>query len=122
MSDISMLIQQIKEFCEQRDWDQFHSPKELAIGLSTESNELLDIFRFKTEEQMAEMLQTDEKREEISDELADIFFFLLRFSQMYDLDLKEGLEKKLRKNNEKYPVAKIKGKNLKYTELSLEEE
>jgi len=122
MSDISILIQQIKEFCEQRDWDQFHSPKELAIGLSTESNELLDIFRFKTEGQMAEMLQSDKIREEISDELADIFFFLLRFSQMYDLDLKEGLKKKLRKNGEKYPVDKIKGKNLKYTELSLGEE
>lgn len=110
------LIKLVRNFCEDRNWDQFHNPKDLAIGLSTESNELLDIFRFKTEEQMKEMLENDEKREEISEELADVFFFLLRFAQMYDFDMGKGLKNKIEKNNRKYPVDKAKGSNKKYNE------
>lgn len=115
--DLKKLIEKVQSFCEDREWDQFHSPKELAIGLSTESNELLDIFRFKTEEQMKEMMQKESKREQISEELADVFFFLLRFSQMYDFDLVECLEDKIQKNKEKYPLKKTRGKNDKYNEL-----
>ena len=61
----------IRQFIDERDWDQFHNPKDLAIGLSTESNELLDLFRFKSEEQMREMLNDPEKKERISEELSD---------------------------------------------------
>lgn len=113
---IDQLIEIVKKFCEDRDWDQFHNPKDLAIGLSTESNELLDLFRFKSEEQMREMLNDPEKKERISEELSDIFFFLLRFSQMYDFDMADGLLRKIQKNNQKYPIEKAKGKNEKYTE------
>lgn len=115
-ANLQELINKVKEFCEERDWDQFHNPKDLAIGLSTESNELLDLFRFKTDEQMRQMMHDEHKREKISEELADIFFFLLRFSQMYGFDMKVNLEHKLNMNNEKYPVDKVKGRNLKYTE------
>lgn len=114
--DLETLTQQVKAFCELRDWDQYHTPKDLAIGLSTESNELLDLFRFKSEEQMRAMMQDTAKRQAISEELADIFFFLLRFSQMYDFDMAKGLEDKIEKNNQKYPIDKVKGKNLKYSE------
>lgn len=79
MDNIASMKKAVQEFCEARDWDQFHNPKDLAIGLSTESNELLDLFRFKDSEQMKEMMKNPTKREEISEELADIFFFLLRF-------------------------------------------
>lgn len=113
---IEELQQLVREFCQVRDWDQFHNPKELAIGLSTESNELLDLFRFKTEAQMKEMLQSEQYRERISEELADVFFFLLRFSQMYGFDMSEGLISKIGKNDRKYPADKVKGQNLKYTE------
>lgn len=113
---IDQLIEIVKKFCEDRDWDQFHNPKDLAIGLSTESNELLDLFRFKSDEQMHEMLNDPEKKERISEELSDIFFFLLRFSQMYDFDMADGLLHKIQKNNQKYPIEKAKGKNEKYTE------
>ena len=113
LDDLKILV---KEFCENRDWNQYHNPKDLAIGLSTESNELLDLFRFKSEEQMKEMLDDVKVRTAISEELSDIFFFLLRFSQMYDFDMRKGLEDKMEKNKEKYPVNKTKGKNLKYTE------
>lgn len=114
--ELQMLIKKVQDFCEERDWNQYHNPKDLAIGLSTESNELLDLFRFKSEEQMKNMLENPEKRNEISEELADIFFFLLRFSQMYDFDMKKVLEDKIEKNKKKYPVEQVKGKNLKYTE------
>ena len=112
---IEELTKIIKEFCEARDWDQFHNPKDLAIGLSTESNELLDIFRFKSEEQMKQIMNSNSK-EKVEEELADIFFFILRFAQMNNIDLSEILCMKMAKNNEKYPVEKAKGSNSKYNE------
>lgn len=119
MNTISLdkMIQKVQDFCEERDWDQFHNPKDLAIGISTEANELLDIFRFKTDAEMKEMLNDPVKKEHIEEELADTLFFLLRFAQMYHIDLESCLEKKVQKNAQKYPVDKIKGKNLKYTEI-----
>ncbi len=111
------LKRKVKEFCEERDWDQFHNPKDLAIGISTEANELLDIFRFKSIEQMEIMMEDDRKRKHMEDELGDVFFFLLRFAQRNGFDLSTCLRNKMEKNDEKYPVEKIKGKNLKYTEL-----
>ena len=115
-ANILKMENKVKKFCEERDWDQYHSPKELAIGLSTEANELLDLFRFKTDQQMKDMMKDLKKRERISEELSDVFFFLLRFSQMYEFDLAGGLEDKIRKNGEKYPVDKAKGSNKKYNE------
>ena len=112
---INELMKQVQEFCEARDWDQFHNPKDLAIGLSTESNELLDIFRFKTEEQMNKIMNSS-KREHVEEEIADVFFFVLRFAQMNNINLSEVLAKKIAKNNEKYPVEKAKGSNSKYNE------
>ncbi len=114
---IQELIEKVKLFCEERDWDQFHNPKDLAIGISTEANELLDIFRFKSEAEMGRIFTDEAKRGHIEDELADTFFFILRFAQMNHIDLNQILDRKLCKNAEKYPVDKIKGKNLKYTEL-----
>ena len=111
------LKQKIKYFCEERDWDQFHNPKDLAIGISTEANELLDIFRFKTSEQIAAMFQDSVRKVHIEEEIADVLFFILRFAQMNHLDLEQCLNDKLIKNAKKYPVDKIKGKNLKYTDI-----
>lgn len=114
---INDLQETIKKFCEERDWDQFHNPKDLAIGISTEANELLDIFRFKSEEQMKAQFQEEVTRTHIEEEVADVLFFVLRFAQMNNIDLEKCVEDKLRKNEKKYPVEKIKGKNLKYTEI-----
>ena len=111
------LKQEVKKFCEERDWDQFHNPKDLAIGISTEANELLDIFRFKSNEQMEKMLNEDAVRMHIEEEIADVLFFVLRFAQMNNLDLEKCLADKLAKNAKKYSVEKSKGKNLKYTEM-----
>ena len=110
---ISELKKSVQKFCEVRDWDKFHGPKDLAIGISTEANEILQHFRFKSEEESKKLL---EDKPEIAEELADVFYFLLRFSQMYDIDLSEELENKLNKNDLKYPVDKVKGLNKKYSE------
>lgn len=117
ITTINDLKKRVQEFCEEREWSQYHNPKDLAIGISTEANELLDIFRFKSDEQMVEMFRDDALREHIEDEVADVLFFVLRFSQMNKLDLDECLTDKLRKNAEKYSIKKSRGKNLKYTEI-----
>lgn len=85
--------------------------------MSTEANELLDIFRFKSDAQMTEMLRGGTTRTHIREELADVLFFVLRFAQMNGLDLEECLEEKLQKNGLKYPVETSRGRNLKYTEM-----
>ena len=112
--ELNELIKIIKDFCEQRDWDQYHNPKDLAIGISTEAAELLDLFRFKNGEEIQQTITN--KRESIEDELADVLFFVLRFAQMNDIDLRKALEHKIAKNALKYPVEKVKGNNKKYNE------
>lgn len=101
------LMQMVKQFCEERNWTPYHNPKDLAIGISTEANELLDIFRFKNEKEMQELFQNSETKTHIGEEVADVLFFLLRFAQLYQLDLKSCMEDKLVKNAIKYPVEGI---------------
>ena len=106
----------IKDFCEKRDWDQFHSPKDLAIGLSLEASEILELFRFKDEAEVNQKLQDPQFRTKLSHELADVLFFLLRMSQKYNFDLAESFLDKMKLNEQKYSVEKSKGSNKKYNE------
>ncbi|MBT4111131.1 nucleotide pyrophosphohydrolase [Candidatus Woesearchaeota archaeon] len=115
-TNIHELKEKIKDFCEERDWDQFHNAKELAIGIVTEASELLQHFRFKTEQQVDELFKT-ERKEELKEELADILYFTLRLAQRYKIDLTTELNNKMGKNKEKYPIEKAKGSNKKYTEF-----
>lgn len=112
-SELVEMTRQIREFCDQRDWRQFHSAKDLAIGVSTEANELLELFRFKSENDVETLLK--ENRDAVGDELADVFYYLLRFADLNDFDLVTELKRKMDQNEKKYPVEKAKGKNLKYT-------
>lgn len=107
----------VKKFCEERDWDQYHNPKDLTIGIVTEASELLEHFRFKSEKESKELLEKPEKRDEITQELSDTFYFILRFAQMNNIDLSTELKRKLEINNKHYPVEKSKGSNKKYTEI-----
>lgn len=116
-TNIQELKNKIKEFCEERDWDQYHNAKDLAIGIVTEASELLEHFRFKSENQIKEMLSSPEKRKHISEELADALYFLLRLAEKYNIDLSTALNEKMKKNKEKYPIEKAKGSNKKYTEF-----
>ena len=119
MSDSTTTIADLKErvrvFCESREWDVYHDAKDLAIGIITEASELLEHFRFKTE---AETLMNDRNiRTMVSDEIADVTFFLVRLCQKYNFDLTTALNAKIEKNEIRYPVDKAKGSNKKYTEL-----
>lgn len=103
---LESLKKQIAEFCSERDWDKAHNPKDLAVGAVTEASELLEIFRFCSEEQSLEMLKDEQIRERIGEELADSMCFLLRFAQLYQLDVTGCLKNKLVKNALKYPLDK----------------
>ena len=116
-TNIAYLKEKVKQFCKERDWDQFHNPKDLAIVIVTEGADLLDIFRFKFPEEIEELLKNKDKLLQIKDELADILYFVIRFAQMNNIDLTDALLKKLEKNELKYPVIKSKGSNKKYNEV-----
>lgn len=116
-TNVTELKNKVKNFSEERDWDQFHNPKDLAIGIITESSEILEHFRFKSESEAKEMLSNKEKKQEIAGEVADTLYFLLRLAQMHDIDLTTELNKMLEKNEKRYPVEKSKGSNKKYNEL-----
>ncbi len=106
----------MKRFCDERDWGKFHTPKELAVGIVTESAKLLQMFRFKSDEQVREMLQDKRRREEIGDELADSLYFLLRFADVAGFDLSDCLSSKLEKDAKRYPADKVRGSNRRYDE------
>jgi NTP pyrophosphatase (non-canonical NTP hydrolase) len=109
MTDIEEIIQTLIEFRNERDWEQFHNPKDLAIAISIEANELLELFLWKSAESA--------DREKIKDELADILSFAFLLAQKEGLDVKEIVMQKIKANAEKYPIDKAKGTAKKYTEL-----
>ena len=113
---LSTLKSQVKQFCEDRDWDQYHNAKELAIGIITEAGELLDHFRFRSPGQVDELFTDMDKRNEIEEEMADILYFLVRLAERYNIDLSQAFGRKMVMNEEKYPAEKVRGQNKKYTE------
>lgn len=115
MSDISELTQKIEKFRDERDWKQFHNPKDLAVSLLLEASEVLEHFQWKTPEEID--LYIKEKKDDIAEELADTLYWVLLMSKDLNIDIKAALEEKLKKNMEKYPVEKSKGNHLKYSEL-----
>ena len=114
---IAELKLEVKKFCEDRDWDRFHNPKDLAIGVVDEACEILEHFRFRTEEECESYMHEPKKKTAIADEIVDVLYMLLRFSQKYDIDLTSEFRRKMKENALKYPIEKCKGKNNKYNEL-----
>jgi NTP pyrophosphatase (non-canonical NTP hydrolase) len=117
LTRIAELKEMVKRFSEERDWDRFHNAKDLAIGIVTEASELLETFRFKSEEEVESLLKDQSSAKSVRDELADVFYFALRLAQKYDIDVSKALEEKVSENAKKYPVGKAKGSNQKYTEF-----
>jgi len=112
-TDLQRLKLQVQQFCAERDWDQFHGAKDLAIGAVTEASELLEIFRFFNEEQAEALLKDESKRLAVGHELADVLFFLLRFAERYNFDLSQQFANKMEHNAKKYPAHEFRGKNHK---------
>lgn len=109
MEDINTLIKKIVKFRDERDWEQFHNSKDLALALSVEASELLELFLWKKNE--------DFNLDKLKDELADVLMYALLLADKNDLDIHQIVLDKIMKNAEKYPVDKAKGNATKYNEL-----
>jgi NTP pyrophosphatase (non-canonical NTP hydrolase) len=114
---LAALKAQVTAFCTARDWDQFHGPRDLAIGVVTEASELLELFRFRTDDELVAALADGDLRRDVEHEMADVLFFLLRLAARHGIDVASACARKLAINETRYPVEKSRGSNRKYTEL-----
>lgn len=108
MDSLEQLKQEIAQFTKERDWDQFHSPANLAKSISIEANELLECFQWDEEHY---------DRTHVEEELADVLNYVIQMSNVMDIDLKKIVEDKMKLNAKKYPIEKAKGKSTKYDKL-----
>jgi NTP pyrophosphatase (non-canonical NTP hydrolase) len=111
---IDELRQKVRQFAAEREWDQFHSPKNLAMALSVEASELVEEFQWLTEEQSRNL--DAERRERVRLEAADVFIYLLRITDKLGLDLVAAAHDKMVLNERKYPADRVRGDSRKYTE------
>jgi len=111
---LNTLRERLRGFVRERDWEQFHSPKNLAMAMIVEAAELVEHFQWMTEQESRELSQ--EKRDEVSQEIADTFVYLLRMSDVLGIDLIDAAHAKMDINAKKYPAEKVRGSNAKYTE------
>jgi len=109
------LIKLIKEFVDERDWNQFHSPKNLAMSINIEAAELSEIFQWRTEKESYDLDEV--KRSELEHEIADVLIYSLELADKFDIDVTEAIKKKIEINKHKYPVDKCKRSSRKYTEI-----
>ena len=121
MKDSSTNMQELKDrilaFAKERDWEQFHSPKNLSMAISAEAAELMEHFLWQSAEASREDVHSEELREKILEEIADILIFTIEFANMANIDIASAIDSKMEKNALKYPVEKAKGSSRKYTEL-----
>lgn len=104
----------LRAFARERDWDQFHSPKNLSMALIAEAAELVEQFQWLTQEESRNL--PEEKLKKVEEELADILIYLVRLADKLNVDLIEAARKKIRVNEQKYPAEKVRGKSKKYSE------
>lgn len=112
MDSLDSLNKRIKQFCQNREWSQFHDPKNLALSLQLEASEVLELFQWTKDNEI-----NPKKKDQLGDELADVMYWLIMLSNHYEIDLIQSLNDKMEKNEDKYPVEKAKGKSAKYTDL-----
>jgi NTP pyrophosphatase (non-canonical NTP hydrolase) len=112
--ELAVLRDALREFAEERDWDQFHSPKNLASALAIEAAELLEPFQWLTDEQSKNL--TPAQFSAVREEMADVLLYLIRLADKLDVDLVQSAQQKIEINARKYPVATSRGSNKKYTE------
>lgn len=109
MTDIEEITQALLKFRNERDWEQFHNAKDLALAINIEGGELLELFLWKNAEEA--------NKEKVKEELADIFAYAFLLANKYSFDVKQIVTEKIKQNGEKYPVDKSKGSAKKYNEL-----
>lgn len=108
MNQIKEFAEKLRVFCAERDWEKFQTPKDLALSVSIEAAEVLEHFQWRTNEQLVEYCR--EHRDEIGEELADVFIYLVYLSEKLGVDLLAAAEKKMEKNKGRFPIEKVKGK------------
>jgi NTP pyrophosphatase (non-canonical NTP hydrolase) len=114
-SDIQKLTDEIVQFRDEREWKQFHNPKDCAVSLMLEAAEFMEHFQWKNSVEMEDHIESN--REDVEDELADVLYWVLLISHDLNIDIVKALERKNKKNAEKYPIEKAKGKHTKYNKL-----
>ena len=114
--ELKELQAHVAKFRDDRNWRQFHNPKDLAQAISIETAELMEHFLWKPPEEVEEVMSNPSSRHQVEEELADIFSYLLSFTEAHGVDLEKALMAKIEKNALKYPIQVVKGKSQKYTE------
>lgn len=115
MDVIKSLTEKVVSFRDKRNWKQFHNPKDLSLSLVLEATEVMEHFQWKSSEEIEKYIKSNEN--EISEELADVFYWVLLMSHDLNIDIEKSLIRKLKINEKKYPVKKAKGKHTKYNKL-----
>lgn len=115
MLSIEELTKTVVAFRDDRDWKQFHTPKDCALALMSEATEVADLFLWKSDVELKEFF--NDHKEALADEISDVLYWLLLISHDFDVDIKEAWDRKMLQNEAKYPVDKSKGNHKKYTEL-----
>lgn len=116
-SDIERLQAAVREFARERDWQQFHTPKNLAMALAAEAGELLEIFQWLTPQE-SDLQEGDDRHESAKEEIADVLIYTMRLADVLQIDLVEAVESKILLNATKYPAEQVKGTATKYTKRS----
>ncbi|MEO9273796.1 nucleotide pyrophosphohydrolase [Marinomonas sp. 5E14-1] len=112
MQDLDIIQQRMREFAKARDWDQFHSPKNLSMALSVEASELLECFQWLTEEESSSL--NEDQLAAVIDEIADVQLYLVRLADKVGINIQDAVEQKMKKNEMKYPADKVRGSAKKY--------
>ena len=115
MGEIREITDKMMKFRDERDWKQFHNHKDVALSLVLEATEVMEHFQWKSSEEVAR--HGEESKDEIADELADVAWYLFELAHDLNIDLPEAITRKMKKNAEKYPVEKCKGRHTKYNKL-----
>ena len=115
MTNINELTKRIIAFRDDRDWKQFHNPKDVALSLVLEASEVLEHFQWKNKEEIEKYIRTNKK--DIGEELADVLSWVLLMSHDLEINILDALENKIKKNEQKYPIEKAKGRYTKYNKL-----
>lgn len=115
ITTLATLKETVRQFVEEREWQQYHSPKNISMNIAIEASELMELFNWVDSEESKQELEI--KREAVEQEVADIAFALLNFCMRYNIDLASALTHKIELNKERYPLEKSQGKRTKYTEF-----
>jgi dCTP diphosphatase len=115
--NVTAMLKLQRAFVNERKWKKFHTPKNLSMALAGEAAELMEIFQWLSGAESKTVMKTPAKAKAVEDELADVFYYLLRLSDVLDVDLEKAFWEKMRHNQEKYPVKLAKGNAKKYNEL-----